>query len=89
MDFSYDISAYSDRGAGRDAYADLASAFEQTSNYLDAYPVGFIVDGKSGTGVGSPNFHTFPKGNYSLPGTPKIYFNAYAIYKTPVNRRPI
>jgi TonB dependent receptor len=63
-------------------YHQISSAFEQTGNYLDAFPKGFIVDGKSGTGVGSPNFHVFP-GNYSLPGTPKIYFNAYAIYKTP------
>jgi iron complex outermembrane recepter protein len=64
-------------------YHQISSAFEQTGNYLDAFPKGFIVDGKSGTGVGSPNFHVFPTGNYSLPGTPKIYFNAYAIYKTP------
>jgi outer membrane receptor protein involved in Fe transport len=63
-------------------YHQISSAFEQTGNYLDAYPAGFIVDGKSGTGLGSPNFHTFPTGNYSLPGTPKIYFNACAIYKT-------
>jgi hypothetical protein len=54
-------------------YHQISSAFEQTGNYLDAFPRGFIVDGKSGTGVGSPNFHTFPTGNYSLPGTPKIY----------------
>jgi outer membrane receptor for monomeric catechols len=55
--------------------------YEQTGNYLDAYPVGYIVDGKSGTGIGSPTFTTYAKGNYPLPGTPKIYFNAYAVYK--------
>jgi len=55
--------------------------YEQTGNYLDPYPVGYIVDGKSGTGIGSPTFTSYPKGNYPLPGTPKIYFNAYAVYK--------
>jgi outer membrane receptor protein involved in Fe transport len=32
-------------------YHQISSAFEQTGNYLDAYPAGFIVDGKSGTGL--------------------------------------
>jgi iron complex outermembrane receptor protein len=55
--------------------------YEQTGDYLDVYPTTFVVDGKNGTGVGSPTFTTFAKGNYSLPGTPKIYFNEYMIYK--------
>lgn len=55
--------------------------YEQTGNYLDDYPVGYIVDGKSGTGIGSPTFTTYQKGNYPLPGTPKVYFNGYAVYK--------
>jgi iron complex outermembrane recepter protein len=55
--------------------------YEQTGNYLDDYPTNYIVDGKHGTGVGSPTFTTFPVGNYTLPGTPKVYFNEYAIYK--------
>jgi hypothetical protein len=55
--------------------------YEQTGDYLDVYPTTFVVDGKNGTGVGSPTFTTFTKGNYSLPGTPKIYFNEYMVYK--------
>jgi hypothetical protein len=37
--------------------------YEQTGNYLDAHPTNYIVDGKPGTGVGSPTFTTFPTGN--------------------------
>jgi iron complex outermembrane recepter protein len=55
--------------------------FEQTGEYLDAFPTSFSVDGKRGTGKGSPNFFVFPKGNYSLPGTPSLYYNAYIVYK--------
>jgi hypothetical protein len=44
-------------------YHQISSAFEQTGNYLDAYPAGFIVDGKSGTGVGSQTFMSSRRGS--------------------------
>ncbi len=61
-----------------------AAFYEQTGNYLDGYPVGFIVDGKSGTGVGSPNFTTNP--NYQeidAAGLPKFLANIFAVFQTP------
>jgi outer membrane receptor for monomeric catechols len=56
--------------------------YQQTGNYLDGYPVGFIVDGQSGTGIGSPNF-TFvpPSGRVRAASVPRILFNAYLTYQ--------
>jgi iron complex outermembrane receptor protein len=45
-----------------------ASAFEQTGAPIT-------------TGISTPSFTGFPAGNYRLPGTPRILFNAYATYK--------
>ena len=66
--------------------------FQQTYSYLDGYPVGFLVDGKSGTGNGSPNFSAVPQNNYSFsyappngrmraPGEPAILANAFVQYQ--------
>jgi outer membrane receptor for monomeric catechols len=66
--------------------------FEQTYSYLDGYPVGFIVDGKSGTGNGSPNFGAVPNDNYAYaysppngqmraPGEPAVLGNAFVQYQ--------
>jgi hypothetical protein len=57
------------------------SPYEQTGNYLDTFPTYYMVDGHYGTGVGSPNYHSYPKGDYYVPGIPKVYFNAYLTYK--------
>jgi outer membrane receptor for monomeric catechols len=72
---------------------DFGSAFfQQTNNYLDGYPVGFIVDGQSGTGDGSPNYSSVPENNYSgyysppgsrmkAPGVPQVLGNVFAQYQ--------
>jgi hypothetical protein len=68
------------------------SFFQQTNNYLDGYPVGFIVDGQSGTGDGSPNFSSVPENNYAgyysppggrmkAPGVPEVLANAFVQYE--------
>ena len=56
--------------------------FSQTGNYLDSYAAGVNVDGNVGTGVGSPNYTTYAKGDYRLPDTPNILYNAYFIAQT-------
>jgi outer membrane receptor for monomeric catechols len=66
--------------------------FQQTYNYLDGYPVGFIVDGQSGTGDGSPNYSAVPENNYAYsysppggrmraPGEPAVLANAFVQYQ--------
>jgi outer membrane receptor protein involved in Fe transport len=56
--------------------------YEQTGNYLDGYPVGFIVDGKSGTGAGSPNYYTNPAyQTIEESGLPKYIVNIFAVYQ--------
>ncbi len=63
----------------------VGNTYQQTFSYLDGYPVGYIVDGQSGTGYGSPNFES-DHGRFKNPGrvpaasTPKILFNAYLTY---------
>ena len=70
------------------------SFFQQTYSYLDGYPVGFIVDGKSGTGNGSPNFSAVPSNNYAYgyappngrmraPGEPELLANLFVQYQLP------
>jgi outer membrane receptor for ferric coprogen and ferric-rhodotorulic acid len=49
-------------------YHQIADAFQDTGSPID-------------TGTGTPNFATFPTGNYRLPGTPNLYFNLFATYK--------
>ncbi len=74
---------------------DYGSAFfQQTNSYLDGYPVGFTVDGQSGTGDGSPNFSAVPETNYSgvysppgarmkAPGVPEVLGNLFVQYEWP------
>jgi outer membrane receptor protein involved in Fe transport len=56
--------------------------YEQTGSYLDFYPVGYIVDGKSGTGKGSPDYSGYapPNGKIRSPGVPQLMGNAYVKY---------
>ena len=67
------------------AYAPPGGFYQQTGNYLDFYPVGFIVDGKSGTGVGAINFGaTTPLiTKIRAPGVPQVLANAFVEYKFP------
>jgi outer membrane receptor for monomeric catechols len=72
---------------------DFGSAFfQQTNSYLDGYPVGFIVDGQSGTGNGSPNYSSVPQNNYAgyysppgsrmkAPGVPEVLGNIFVQYQ--------
>jgi outer membrane receptor for monomeric catechols len=72
---------------------DFGSAFfQQTNSYLDGYPVGFIVDGQSGTGNGSPNYSSVAQNNYSgfyspvgsrmkAPGVPELLLNVFLQYQ--------
>jgi hypothetical protein len=60
--------------------------YQQTYSYLDGYPKGFIVDGRSGTGVGSPNYNTAagrtrPSGKTRAASVPQVMFNAYLTYQ--------
>ena len=55
---------------------------QQTGNYLDGYPTGFIVDGQSGTGQGSPNYaYSSVPGKIRAASVPRILFNAYLTYQ--------
>lgn len=65
----------------QDATADSRSG-QQTGNYLDGYPVGFIVDGQQGTGQGSPNYaYNTVLGKVRAASVPRILFNAYMTYQ--------
>jgi outer membrane receptor protein involved in Fe transport len=65
------------------AFAPPGGFYQQTGNYLDFYPVGFIVDGQSGTGVGAINFGgTTPNiTKIRAPGVPQVLANAFVDYK--------
>jgi outer membrane receptor for monomeric catechols len=67
------------------AYAPPGGFYQQTGSYLDFYPVGFIVDGQSGTGVGAINFGaTTPDiTKIRAPGVPQVLANAFIEYKLP------
>ncbi len=60
--------------------------YEQTGSYLNFYPVGYSVDGKSGTGLGSPNYSGYspPSGHIRSPGVPQFMANAYVKYDSPL-----
>ncbi len=73
----------------QDAYQEYpagAQAYEQTGNYLDGYPVGYLADPNAtsgtgtGTGVGSPNYTSTTRPRVRLAALPKVLFNAYATY---------
>ena len=59
--------------------------YEQTGSYLDFYPVGYVVDGKSGTGKGSPDYGGYspPSGHIRSPGVPQFIANAFIKYDDP------
>jgi iron complex outermembrane receptor protein len=66
------------------AFAPSGSGFyQQTGNYLDAYPAGYPVDGTVGTGNGSPNFTSYypPGGKMRAPGIPQLTANLFVDYK--------
>jgi len=67
----------------QDATAFGSGFFQETGNYLDAYGVGTIVDGKSGTGYGAVNYTTYhPYGNrMRAPGVPQLLANFFVEYK--------
>jgi hypothetical protein len=69
----------------QDAEQDDAS-YQQTFSHLDGFPVGFVVDGQSGTGVGSPNYNEAagrvrPSGRLRAASVPQVMFNAYLTYQ--------
>jgi len=76
-----------------ESVTDFGSAFfQQTYSYLDGYPVGYLVDGQSGTGNGSPNYSVVPQNNYSgyytppgnrmkAPGVPQVLGNLFVQYQ--------
>ncbi len=60
--------------------------YQQTYDYLDGFPTGFIVDGVSGTGFGSPNYNsangrTRPSGRLRAASVPRVMFNSYLTYQ--------
>jgi outer membrane receptor protein involved in Fe transport len=74
-----DATAFSPPGSG---------FYQQTGNYLDAYPTNYVVPGSNGqygTGVGSPNFTSYfpPGGRMRAPGIPQVTANFFVEYKFP------
>jgi hypothetical protein len=62
--------------------------YQQTYNYRDGYPVGFLVDGTSGTGAGSPNYNSRGPntparafGKTRAASVPQVMFNSYVTYQ--------
>jgi iron complex outermembrane recepter protein len=67
----------------QDAYVVNGDLYQQTGNYLDGYPVGFVQDGRQGTGAGSPNFNVTHYDKVHLAASPHVLFNAYLTYQFP------
>lgn len=67
----------------QDATAFGEGFYQQTGNYLDAYPKTMTVDGQPGTGLGSPNFGSYnpPNGRMRAPGIPQVQANFFVEYK--------
>ena len=59
--------------------------YQAAGNYLDTFATTTPVDGKFGTGVGSPNFTLYypPGGRMRAPGIPQLQANAFAEYHNP------
>jgi iron complex outermembrane receptor protein len=62
--------------------------YQQTYNYRDGYPVGFLVDGASGTGGGAPNYNSRGPntpargfGKNRAASVPQVMFNSYVTYQ--------
>lgn len=60
--------------------------FQSTGNYLDMFSTSTTVDGKTGTGIGSPNFTLYnpPGGRMRSPGIPQFQANAFVEYRSPL-----
>ncbi len=60
--------------------------YQSTGNYLDVFAPTTTVDGKPGTGLGSPNFTEYypPNGRMRAPGIPQFQVNAFAEYSDPL-----
>jgi outer membrane receptor protein involved in Fe transport len=69
----------------QDATAFGDSFFQETGNYLDTFPTTMVIDGKRGTGLGSPNFTSYspPTGRMRAPGIPQVQANFFMVYKHP------
>jgi TonB dependent receptor len=59
--------------------------YQAAGNYLDTFATTTTVDGKSGTGVGTPNFTLYfpPGGRMRTPGVPQVQANAFVEYTDP------
>jgi len=53
-----------------------------TKNYLDQFPTTILVDGKYGTGLGSPNstYNPYAIGTWHVPGLPVVIVNVGSTY---------
>jgi len=60
--------------------------FQSTGNYLDMFATTTPVDGKFGTGIGSPNFTLYKpaSGRMRSPGIPQFQANAFLEYTDPL-----
>ena len=59
--------------------------YQAAGNYLDSFDPATPVDGKFGTGLGTPNFTLYfpPGGRMRAPGIPQVQANAFAEYTHP------
>ncbi len=60
--------------------------YQAAGNYLDTFATTTPVDGKFGTGIGSPNFTLYypPGGRMRAPGIPQFQANAFVEYTNPM-----
>ncbi len=58
--------------------------FQTAGNYLDAFATTTAVDGRTGTGLGAPNFTLYypPGGRMRAPGVPSVHANGFVEYKS-------
>ncbi len=60
--------------------------YQAAGNYLDTFATTTPVDGKFGTGLGTPNFTLYypPGGRMRSPGIPQFQANAFVEYTSPM-----
>jgi hypothetical protein len=60
--------------------------YQAAGNYLDSFDPATPVDGKHGTGLGTPNFTLYfpPNGRMRSPGIPQVQGNAFVEYSDPL-----
>jgi outer membrane receptor for monomeric catechols len=60
--------------------------YQSAGNYLDEFATTTPVDGKFGTGIGTPNFTLYfpPGGRMRSPGIPQFQANAFIEYTSPL-----